>query len=449
MFDKVLPAGWRWTTLGNIAAEGRSVVSGPFGSNIGSRFFVPAGVPVIRGNNLTTDHTRFIDDGFVFITEAKAEELKSCEAVPHDLVFTAAGSLGQLGLIPSSGQFPRYIISNKQMRVRVDTKTVEPLFAFYWFASPHMVAYVQQRNTGSSVPLINLNVLRSLPLPLPPLKEQRAIIQVLGSLDDKIESNRHVNETLDSIARAIFKSWFVDFDPVRKNAEQLQIGGQAALFPSTFQESEHGPIPNAWTVRTIGDVVRVIGGSTPSTENPTFWDSGTIYWATPKDLAKLSSPVLLDTERRITPEGLANISSGLLPAGTVLLSSRAPIGYLAVTEVPVAVNQGFIAMVCEGPLPNHFVRMWAQHNLDEIEARANGTTFLEISKTSFRPIPVLVPPAPVCIAFVRAVEPLHRRMVSNLKESDTLTKLRDTLLPKLLSGEVRLNQAERQVETAL
>ena len=162
----MLPENWRWTTLGEVVdPNSRAIVSGPFGSNIGSRFFVEEGVPVIRGNNLTTDALLFIDDDFVFVTDEKADELRNCDAVVDDLVFTAAGSLGQVGSIPKAAKYPRYVISNKQLRARLDKGKVDPLFAFYWFSSKAMVAYVQQRNTGSSVPLINLSVLSRYPCP--------------------------------------------------------------------------------------------------------------------------------------------------------------------------------------------------------------------------------------------------------------------------------------------
>jgi type I restriction enzyme S subunit len=153
MVGESLPHNWHWATLGEVAdPQGRAIVSGPFGSNIGSKFFVETGVPIIRGNNLTTDFRRFVEKGFVFVTESKADELGNCEAVADDLVFTAAGSLGQVGLIPRDSPYSRYIISNKQLRARVDKSKVDPLFAFYWFSSTEMVTYIQQRNTGSSVP---------------------------------------------------------------------------------------------------------------------------------------------------------------------------------------------------------------------------------------------------------------------------------------------------------
>jgi len=207
-------------------------------------------------------------------------------------------------------------------------------------------------------------------------------------------------------------------------------------------------VPRGWEVKSIGEVIKAVGGTTPSTKEPSFWD-GDINFVTPKDLAGLPSPVLLDTERRITEAGLRQISSGLLPKGTVLMSSRAPIGYLAIAEISVAVNQGFIAMVCDGPLPSHYTLQWARHNMDTIIGNANGTTFLEISKAHFRPIQVLVPSSSVLAAFVGRVDTLHRRVVCNLRESRTLAALRDALLPKLVSGEMWVGDGEQFVSEAL
>ena len=304
-------------------------------------------------------------------------------------------------------------------------------------------------DSGSAIPSTSRDAFYALPVMLPPLDEQRAIAHVLGTLDDKIELNRRMNETLEQMARAIFKSWFVDFDPVRAKAEGRQPAGMdaqtAALFPEGFEESELGEIPEGWRVAPIGDVATVVGGSTPRTDTSAFW-GGTIHFCTPKDLANLTAPVLLDTERCITEAGLQQISSGLLPKGTLLLSSRAPIGYLAIAEIPVAVNQGFIAMVCDGEMPNYYLLYWARQNMDTIIANANGTTFLEISKKNFRPIPVVVPSHKVVAAFVRIVEPLYERIVNNLKESRTLAAIRDALLPKLMSGEIRVKDMEKPME---
>jgi type I restriction enzyme S subunit len=243
----------------------------------------------------------------------------------------------------------------------------------------------------------------------------------------------------------------VDFDPVRTKAEGGDPGlpdDVAALFPDSFEDSELGKIPTGWKAKPIGQAVKCVGGSTPSTKNPAFWDGGKNPFVTPKDMSSLTSPVILDTSRHITDAGVDKISSGRLPIGTVILSSRAPIGYLAITEVPVSVNQGVIAMICNKDLPNHYVLHWTETNMETIKSNAGGTTFAEISKRNFRPIPVVVPQNLVLEAFVQQVEPLHKQVVLNLQESNSLASLRDTLLPKLISGELRVPDAEKFFEEA-
>jgi type I restriction enzyme S subunit len=246
--------------------------------------------------------------------------------------------------------------------------------------------------------------------------EQRAIAHILGTLDDKIELNRRMSETLEAMARTLFKAWFVDFEPVRAKMEGRWRRGESLpglpahlydLLPDRLVDSELGEIPEGWELKPIGDLAEVVGGSTPKTERTEYWQGGTHHWVTPKDLSALSMPVLLDTERKITDAGLAQISSGLLPKGTVLLSSRAPIGYLAIAEVPVAVNQGFIAMKPRPGISNLFLLRWANAAHDEIVSHANGSTFLEISKSSFRSIRTVAPAAPVMHAFDRMSGPMY------------------------------------------
>ena len=278
------------------------------------------------------------------------------------------------------------------------------------------------------------------------LPEQRAIARILGTRDDKIELNRRMNETVESMGRALFKSWFVDFDPVRAKAggrDPVLPRSLTALFPARLVDSELGELPEGWEIKSIAELTEVVGGSTPKTERAEYWEGGTHHWVTPKDLSRLSTPVLLDTERRITDAGLAQIGSGLLPKGTVLLSSRAPIGYLAVAELPVAVNQGFIGMKPRAGTSSLFLLRWASAAHEEILSYANGSTFLEISKASFRSIRVVVPSGALMDAFDKLTRPMYRNVVEHERESRTLAALRDTLLPKLISGELRVRDAER------
>jgi type I restriction enzyme S subunit len=298
-------------------------------------------------------------------------------------------------------------------------------------ANPASVEWFKFHAIGATMPNLNEGIIRSFPLAIPPLPERRRIAAILGALDDKIDLNRRMNRTLEDMAQALFKSWFLDFD------------GHTDLV-----DSELGMIPRGWRVSEIGSVVKVVGGSTPSTANPLFWEGGVHYWTTPKDLSAATSPLLLNTERLITDAGVASISSGLLPAGTFLLSSRAPIGYTAIARMPVAINQGYIAIPPGGPLSGLFLLHWVRVNLDVIKSRAGGTTFQEISKSNFRPILVAVPPVGSLRRFDEEVGPLFDRIEVNERQTATLAALRDTLLPKLISGEVRVPEAEQAVMEA-
>jgi type I restriction enzyme S subunit len=294
-------------------------------------------------------------------------------------------------------------------------------FAYYFLKSMDFRSY----NSGSAQPSLNRNHIHPVPVDVPPVAEQRAIARFLGALDDKIGINHRMSETLEVSARTLFNSWFVDFDPVRAKFESRDLGFSQALadqFPASFEDSLLGSIPKGWSIKAIGDLADVAGGSTPSTQEPAYWDGGMHHWATPKDLSAVTVP----------------IGTGLLPVGTVLLSSRAPIGYLAIAEIPVAINQGFIAMRAKKGVSNLFLLLWASAAKEAILSRANGSTFLEISKSSFRPIPVVVPGALVMQAFDRLARPLYERIVVCERETRALAAVRDTLLPRLVSGELRV-----------
>jgi len=429
MVGDPLPESWRWSTLGEVAdPNSRAIVSGPFGSNIGSRFFVEQGVPVIRGNNLTTDMIRFIDDGFVFVSEEKADELGNCDAVVDDIVFTAAGSLGQVGIIPKNAKYPRYIISNKQLRARVDKRRIDPLFAFYWFSSKEMVEYVQQRNTGSSVPLINLSVLRALPLPLPPFSEQRTIAYILGTLDDKIELNRRMNETLEAMARASFKSWFVDFDPVRANSEGREPGLPkriADLFPDSFEDSELGEIPAGWKVTRWGALVRLEYGKSLTGyagENGVY----PVYGTNGK---------------------IGSHSKPLCNHPGIIIGRKGAYRGVHYCSTPFYVID--TAFYVEPQIGTEL--RWAYYELlrQDINGMDSGSAIPSTSREDFYSLPVLSPPVGVQAAFAKYLDPFWSRQEKNISESRTLAALRDTLLPKLISGELRVRDAETFVEAAI
>ena len=390
--------------------------------------------------------------------EPPAVSLADCDKIPANMVYgldrftlrdgdivmaMTGATIGKVGRLRSAET--AYL---NQRVAKISAKAGREYDDFVW-------AVVSQRgfeedvlnNAGGSAQAnVSADGIGRIPIPDFTPGEQRAIGGVIAALDDKIELNRRMNRTLEELTGALFRSWFVEFEPVSAKAAGRAPNGFAAIFPATFSDSELGPIPHGWRVQPIGDVIRAVGGSTPSTTEPRYWSGGEHAWATPRDLANLSDPVLLATERQITSAGLERITSGLLPVGTVLLSSRAPIGYTAITEIPVAVNQGFIALDCNKSLPNYYVIEWVRENMEVIEGRANGTTFMEISKANFRPIPAIVPAPDVVAQFSAIVAPWWRQIVHNVRETHTLAALRDTLLPRLLSGELRVKDAEKLAE---
>ncbi len=302
---------------------------------------------------------------------------------------------------------------NQDVKAILPKNGLSARFLPYLLTGNHDRFHERVDAAGHGTGRLNTDAILSLPVHVPSAAEQIGIAALGEALDARIHNLRQTNTTLEAIAQALFKSWFVDFDPVRAKAEGREPEGMApttaALFPSEFEDSELGPIPSGWQVKKIGKAVSCLGGATPSTKDESFWTDGTYHWATPKDLSGLQAPILTTTERRITDAGVARISSGVLPAGTLLMSSRAPIGYLAIASVPTAINQGFIAMPPGGLLPPSYLLFWARANMDLIKQSANGSTFMEISKSAFRPIKVCVPPFDVLDAFTKVVDPLLSR----------------------------------------
>jgi type I restriction enzyme S subunit len=436
---------WTSINLGDVCTKIGSGATPRGGSDV---YLEKGPYALIRSQNVYNDG--FHHDGLAYIGEKHASELDGVEIQKDDVLLNITGDSVARACQVDPHVLPARVNQHVAI-IRPDPERLDPRFLRYFLLSPDMqTKLLSWAGSGGTRNALTKGMIESFDVPAPEdIEEQRAIAHILGTLDDKIELNRRMSETLEAMARALFKSWFVDFDPVRAKAEGRDPGlpqPLADLFPDSFEDSELGEIPRGWEVKAIGDLAEVVGGSTPKTERAEYWAGGTHHWVTPKDLSRLSMPVLLDTERKITDAGLAQISSGLLPKGTVLLSSRAPIGYLAIAEVPVAVNQGFIALKPRPGTSNLFLLRWCGAAHDEIVSHANGSTFLEISKSSFRPIRIVAPSDPVMDAFDRVTRPMYLKVVEQERESRTLAALRDALLPKLISGELRVRAAVSETE---
>ena len=420
-----LPDSWEVRRLDEVATIIDSLHKTPSYSDVGGAM---VRVTDVQGGFLDLSKTlRVTEEVFQEFTRRYAPK-------KGDMVISRVGSYGNVS----------YARTDTPFCLGQNTALISPRingrFLHLFLQSAEARWQIEQVVVGSTQKTISLKSINALQIPIPPPDELEAIAAVLGALDDKIELNRRMNATLEAMARALFQSWFVDFDPVRAKLDGRPPAAldpaTAAFFPDSFQDSEAGHIPKGWAIQPVGEVVDCVGGGTPSTAEPKYWEGGTHHWTTPKDFSSLQVPVLLDTDRKLTDAGIAKISSGLLPAGTLLLSSRAPVGYLAIAAMPVAINQGFIALKCNNRASNFFMLNWCQTNMAEIESRATGTTFAEISKQNFRPIRVVLPPKELMAAFTDKVAPLYAQITANLHQSRTLATLRDTLLPKLLSGEI-------------
>ena len=399
------------------------------------------GYLVIRNQNIRNGRLDLSNPSFTHKDDFD-RRINRAKPQPGDIIFTREAPMGEVCMLPKDIEC---CVGQRQvlLRPRSDLDGTYLLYALQSRFVRNQIFW--NEGTGSTVSNVRIPALKALRIPRLGSGE-RFVGECLSALDAKIELNRRMNETVDAMVRALFKSWFVDFEPARADwvARNSAISPYARdLFPSRLVDSNIGPVPEGWNVSEIGREVAAVGGGTPSTKIDAYWRGGRHAWATPKDLSNLTAPVLLDTAKKVTDAGLATISSGLLPAGTVLMSSRAPIGYVAIADAPVAVNQGFIAMVCGNRLPNLYVLFWCRENLRYIRNIAGGSTFAEISKRVFRPIPVLVPPPSVLESFVHIVGPLYARIVNNVKQAECLADLRDALLPRLFSGELRVPDAER------
>lgn len=474
-FDYELPTGWIWSHIEEVQAkEKRATITGPFGSSIGKKFFVEKGVPVIRGNNLSLKSEKFIDNGFVFVSEDKAKELKGYKAIPLDLIFTAAGTIGQVGIIPPDSNFSVYIISNKQMRVRFDETIVDPYFAYYWFSSSQIVELIKSLDTGSTIPLINLGILRKLPLPIPPMEEQLRIKSTLLTLDDRIDINCKINKTLEEIAQAIFKSWFVDFEPTKAKIaareallaenpaatpEQIATTEQQAaiqsiagagdiipteqlqtiadLFPNQLVDSELGEIPEGWEASDLNSICLLNSKSWTKKNCPEYIEY--------VDLANTKNGVIEEItlfEWETSPSRARRIlSNGDTILGTVRPGNRS-FAYVT-SESQLTGSTGFAVLTPKNIEWSEFLYIAATSdlNIERLAHLADGGAYPAVKPAVVTEFQLALPPSTLVSSFHSFVNPMFDKRALNLMENVSLELLRDNLLPKLIAGEMDCSDA--------
>ncbi len=418
--------------VADIASPVRNaLVGGPFGSDLVSRDYVPNGVPVIRGTNM--GHGRWVDGEFAYVTQSKADALSANCAKRGDLIFTQRGTLGQVAIVPKTGA-DRYLISQSQMKLTVDAAKVDTVFLYYLFTTIEQQDYIRQNAIQTGVPHTNLGILRNTPIALPSLREQKAIAAVLGALDDKIELNRRMNATLEAMARTLFQSWFVDFDPVRAKVDGREPVGMdaatAALFPEHLEETALGHAPKGWKIRSLDTIAQYLNGLA-------------LQKFPPRDGATL--PVIKIAQlRKGDSIGADRCNTDLPPAyvvqdGDMLFSWSGSLEVELWCGGPGALNQ-HLFKVSSQDFPKWFYYLWTRYHLDEFRLIAAGkaTTMGHIQRGHLTAAKALIPPRPLLDAMTQTMSPLIDRIIANRIESRTLAVLRDTLLPKLLNEEITL-----------
>lgn len=366
--------------------------------------------------------------------------------VPGDLILAREAPVGEVGIIPP-GQ--RVVLGQRTVLICPDRSKIDPHYMLFVMIGPDMRHRMTSKSGGSTVDHLNMRDIRALPLPaLPPLPEQRAIAGVLGALDDKIEVNRKMARVLEGIARAVFTSWFVDFDPVRRPPSAAKAKptalpeGLAALFPTRLVDSPIGQvpeIPEGWVASRLADHFKLTMGQSPPGSTYNEMGEGLPFYQGRTDYGF----------RFPRPRVYCTAPTRFAEPGDTLVSVRAPVGDVNMAIERCAVGRG-VAAVRHKSGSRSFT-YYAMHSLRAhfLRFEADGTVFGAIGKTDFERLPFVAPPPPVVAAFERFAGPIDQRIEGCERQSATLAALRDTLLPNLFSGELRIADAERIVGRAV
>jgi type I restriction enzyme S subunit len=445
-----------WETLA-LAEAPLEIIDGDRGVNYPKQddFAASGHCLFLNTGNVTTTGFNFSDCSF--ITQEKDAALRKGKLHRRDVVLTTRGTVGNVAFFDDSIPFDNVRINSGMVLLRADQSKLWPQFLYQFVRSPNFCGQVAALSTGSAQPQLPIRDIRRVVIPLPTLAEQKAIAAVLGALDDKIELNRRMNATLDAIARALFQSWFGDFDPVRAKLDGRQPAGldpaTAALFPNEFEDSELGPIPKDWEVRTIEQLAeRVAMGP--------FGSDIKVSTFVPKGIPVVSGQhlrgILLDDSEFnfVTVEHADRLKRSNVQRGDVIFTHAGSVGQVAyIPETSryqrYIISQRQFYMRCNHSvispfyIASYFKTPEGQHRL---LANTSSTGVPSISQpvTYLRRLQMVVPPPALLKIFDATVSGIHLKMADNDQQTRTLTTLRDTLLPKLLGGRFDLSNITRK-----
>jgi len=415
--------GWREYSIGEIA----DVVGGGTPSTKVPENF-DGDIPWLTPKDLSGPHDRFIERGARNLSQQGLDSSSAKLLPAGSVLLSTRAPIGYVALAKNP------ISTNQGFRSMKVKEGFSAEYLFYWLTAN--TDELERHASGTTFRELSGSSLKGIRLHLPPLDEQRRIAHILGTLDDKIELNRRMSETLEAMAQALFKSWFVDFDPVRAKAEGRPTGlppDLAALFPDAFQDSELGEIPEGWEVGTVDDMCsRIENGGTPKRRQPEYWGEAIDWFKT----GELTDGPLLQSEEQISELGLAKSSCKLWPRGTVLIALYASptVGRLGILERPATANQACSALQAKP----EYGELLVFHTLFEARKRlqsiAVGAAQQNISQQVVRDCPIVIPDSSVARVFRDIVGPLYHQQVARVAEAGSLADARNALLPQLITG---------------
>lgn len=292
---------------------------------------------------------------------------------------------------------------------------------YFCYALNQQLRLLKTMSSGSTTKFLTVRMLDNLDIPLPSINIQTEIVNILSAYDDLIENNQKQIKLLEEAAQRLYKEWFVDL-----------------RFPGHENTKIVDGVPEGWRVASIADICDTVGGGTPSTKIQSYYEKGDILWVTPTDITRNFSLALLDTEKKITPEGLKNSSAKMLPAETILMTSRASVGFFGMCKYEVCTNQGFISCIPKRENLQMYLLFNLKSRVEEIRQKACGSTYLEISKTVFRELKIILPKDEVLAEYQKDVHDIFDEIYCRTEMIKSLVDMRNRLLPKLMSGEVEV-----------
>jgi type I restriction enzyme, S subunit len=399
---------WPIDKVESIKADTRNaLVGGPFGSELTTRHYIEEGVPVIRGANLSNEQA-FKDDGFVFVSEEKADKLISNNAYPGDLIFTQRGTLGQVGVIPKNSNFPRYIVSQSQMKLRVDTTKADERFVYYFFRHPETVQSIKNRAITSGVPHINLGILREFEIPVPHLDVQRKIVTILSTYDDLIENNRRRMALLEEAARLLYQEWFVHL-----------------RFPGHEHTRITEGVPKGWERKAIGELADITMGQSPESKFYNDVGEGIPFHQGVTDFG----------DRFVTNRIYSTAFNRIADAGEILCSVRAPVGKLNITLEKIVIGRGLAALRSRTKHQSLLFYQLRNYFFTE-DIIGTGAIFASVTKHEFSNQKLLAPPKRLAGTFEDLTVNIDDEIRLLHLQNQKLRAARDLLLPRLMSREI-------------